>query len=47
MGKSLYTDVLARAASPPNASLLFAMVVLAAVYLAAWLMGWRGWYLKL
>ena len=46
MGKSLYTDVLARVASPPNASLLFAMVVLAAVYLAVWLMDRRGWYLK-
>ena len=47
MGKSLYTDVLARVASPPTASLLFAMVVLAAVYLAVWLMDRRGWYLKL
>ena len=47
MGKSLYTDVLARVASPPNASLLFAMVVLAAVYLAVWLMDRRGWYLRL
>jgi len=46
MGKSLYTDVLAHAASPPNASLLFAMVVLAAVYLAVWLMDRRSWYLK-
>jgi predicted acyltransferase len=46
MGKSLYTDVLARVASPPNASLLFAMVVLAVVYLAVWLMSRRGWYLK-
>jgi predicted acyltransferase len=46
MGKSLYTDVLARAASPPNASLLFAMLVLAAVYLAVWLMDRRGWHLK-
>ena len=47
MGKSLYTNVLARVASPPNASLLFAMVVLAAVYLAVWFMDRRGWYLKL
>ena len=47
MGKSLYTDVLARVASPPNASLLFAMVALAAVYLAVWLMDRRGWHLKL
>jgi predicted acyltransferase len=47
MGKSLYTDVLAHIASPPNASLLFAMVVLAAVYLAVWFMDRQGWYLKL
>jgi predicted acyltransferase len=47
MGKSLYTDVLARVASPPTASLLFAMVLLAAVYLAVWLMDRRGWHLKL
>jgi predicted acyltransferase len=47
MGKSLYTDVLAVVASSPNASLLFAMVVLAAVYLVVWLMSRRGWYLKL
>ena len=47
MGKSLFTDVLANVASRPNASLLFAMVVLAAVYLAVWLMDRRAWYLKL
>jgi predicted acyltransferase len=47
MGKSLYTDVLSRTASAPNASLLFAIVVLAAVYLAVLLMDRRGWYLKL
>lgn len=46
MGKSLYTDVLARVASPPNASLLFAILVLAAVYMAVWLMHRRRWYLK-
>jgi predicted acyltransferase len=46
MGKSLYTDVLSQFASPPNASLLFAMLVLAAVYLAVWLMDRGGWYLK-
>jgi predicted acyltransferase len=46
VGKSLYTDVLARMVSPPNASLLFAMLVLAAVYLAVWLMDRRSWYLK-
>ena len=47
MGKSLYADVLARVASPPSASLLFAMVVLAVVFLAVWFMDRRGWYLKL
>jgi predicted acyltransferase len=47
MGKSLYTDVLTRVAYPPVASLLFAMVVLAVVYLAIWLMHRRGRYLKL
>jgi len=46
MGKSLYTDVLARMTSPPNASLLFAMLVLAAVYLLVWFMSRRGWYVK-
>jgi predicted acyltransferase len=46
LGTSLYNDVLARIASPPNASLLFAMVVLAAVYLAVWLMDRRDWHLK-
>jgi predicted acyltransferase len=46
MGKSLYTDVLARATSPQNASLLFAMLVLAAVYLAVWFMHRRSWHLK-
>ena len=47
MGKSLYTDFFARVTNPPNASLLFAMVVLATVYLAVWLMDRRSWYLKL
>jgi predicted acyltransferase len=46
LGKSLYTDLLARVAIPPNASLLFAMVVLAVVYLAVWFMSRRDWYLK-
>ena len=46
MGKSLHTDILAAVASPPTASLLFAMVVLAAVYLPVWLMNRRGWNLK-
>jgi predicted acyltransferase len=47
MGKSFHDDVLAAVATPPNASLLFAMMVLAAVYLAVWLMLRRGWYLRL
>ena len=47
MGISLYTDVLALVASPPNASLLFAGLVLAAVYLAVWCMDRRGWQLRL
>lgn len=46
MGRSLYTDILVRFASPPAASLLFAMLVLAAVYLAVWVMHRRHWYLK-
>ena len=47
LGKSLYADVLARIASPANASLLFAMVVLATVYVLIWLMDRRGWHLKI
>ena len=47
MGKSLYTDFLARIASPPNASLLFAIVVLAAVFLVVWMMDRRGWHLSI
>jgi predicted acyltransferase len=47
MGVSLYNDVLVRNASPPNASLLYAMVVLAAVYAAVWIMDRRDWHLKL
>lgn len=46
MGKSLYADVLAQLASPPTASLLFAVVVLAIVYVAIWLMDRKGWQLK-
>jgi len=47
MGKSLYTDVFARVASPPTASLMFAIMVLTAVFLAVWLMDRRNWHLKL
>jgi predicted acyltransferase len=46
MGRSLYADVLTHFASPPNASMLFAIVVLIAVYLAIWLMDRRGWHLN-
>ncbi len=45
-GESLYTDVARRLASPPNASLLFAITVLMAVYLVVWLMYRRRWFLK-
>ena len=45
-GRSLYTDVCQRLASPPNASLLFAIVVVTAVYLVVWLMYRRRWFLK-
>jgi predicted acyltransferase len=47
MGRSLYTDVFARVANPPTASLLFAIMVLTAVFLAVWLMDRRNWHLKL
>lgn len=46
MGQSLYTDVLARLTTLPNASLLFAALVLVLVSLAVWSMDRRGWYLK-
>ena len=46
MGASLH-DVLLHAASPPNASLLYAIVVLAVVYVAVWIMDRRDWHLKL
>jgi predicted acyltransferase len=45
-GKSLYDDILSHLTSPPNASLLFAIIVLVAVYLIIWLMDRGGWYLK-
>ena len=44
--ESLYTDVCRRLAGPANASLLFAIVVLIAVYLVVWLMYERRWFLK-
>jgi len=45
-GRSLYDDVLAPLATPANASLLFAILVAAAVFFAVWLMDRKGWYLK-
>ncbi len=46
MGKSLHDDVLARIASAPNASLLYALLGLAMVFLAIWLLDRLGWRLK-
>jgi predicted acyltransferase len=45
-GKSLHDDLLARIASPPNASLLFAIVVLTIVFVAIWLLHRRHWHLR-
>ena len=47
LGRSLYTDVLGHLANSPNASLLFAMIVLVSVYVVISLMDARGWHLKL
>jgi predicted acyltransferase len=47
MGMSLYTDVLERMASPANASLLFAALVLMATYFIVWSMNRQGWKVKL
>jgi predicted acyltransferase len=46
-GMSLYSDVFARVAAPPNASLLFALMNVAAIYVAAWVMYRRGWFIRL
>ena len=46
-GWSLHDDLLAEIASPATASLLFAALVLAIVFVAIWLMDRRGWHLKL
>jgi len=46
-GKSLHDDLLVPIASPATASLVFAMIVLAAVFVVIWLMDRRGWHLKL
>ena len=47
MGQSFHDDLLARIANPPTASLLFATVVLAIVFLLIWLMDRRDWHLRL
>jgi predicted acyltransferase len=39
-------EILERVASPPRASLLFAVVVLVALYVGAWFMFRRRWFLK-
>jgi predicted acyltransferase len=46
MGKSFYADVLIRFLDPPNASMMFAFVVLVSVCLTIWLMDQWGWHLK-
>jgi predicted acyltransferase len=46
-GKSLHDDFLAPFTSPATASLLFAMIVLAAVFLVIWFMDRQGWHLRL
>lgn len=47
MGMSLYADVLERLASPANASLLFAALVLVVTYFIVWSMDRQGWKVKL
>ncbi|HEY3486259.1 MAG TPA: heparan-alpha-glucosaminide N-acetyltransferase domain-containing protein [Ilumatobacteraceae bacterium] len=47
LGKSLHDDLLAHVANPATSSLLFALAVLAMVFVAIWLMDRRGWRLKL
>lgn len=46
-GRSLYTDVFAQFATPPNASLLFALTNVTAIYGVAWYMHHRGWFIRL
>jgi predicted acyltransferase len=46
-GRSLYDNVLAPIATPPNASLLFAGVVVTAVYGTVLVLDRKGWRLKL
>ena len=47
LGKSLHDDLLAQIANPPTASLLFATLVLAIVFLVIWFMDRRNWHLRL
>ncbi|MFO1393246.1 MAG: heparan-alpha-glucosaminide N-acetyltransferase domain-containing protein [Steroidobacteraceae bacterium] len=46
-GFSLYADVLERVTTAPNASLLFALTNVVAVYCAAWYMHRRRWFVRL
>jgi len=46
-GAWVYQNLLLPIANPINASLLYALLNVAAVYLAVWLMYRRGWFLKL
>jgi predicted acyltransferase len=45
-GRSLYEDVCRQLASPPNASLMYSIAYLIAVYLIVWFMYWQRWSLK-
>jgi predicted acyltransferase len=45
-GKSFYTDFCERIASPANASLIYAMAHVLAVYVVVWGMYRRRWFLK-
>lgn len=46
-GEWIFQNLLLPIASPLNASLLYALLNVAAVYLAVWFMYRRGWFLKL
>ena len=42
----LYRSLFAPLASPPNASLLYSLAFVASMYLAAWVMYRRGWFVR-
>lgn len=46
-GRGLYADVLARLATPPIASLMYSLIVLAAVYAVVAFLSRRGWVVRL